>query len=283
MLRAAAACEDGATRPCRSGAMDIFTRVVSPALDGRRVVGAACGRYHTAAITSDGGVYTFGLNDRGQLGRRGTMGRASTNKCICDSAGECGCGVNGATVEVPVGASCFGGGACRSGVAAEVLSGALSEVSNARAIAVAAGRYSTAVVLQSGEVVTWGLNLCGAERGVTASSLLNDPAIAAEPRLVRLPGKNDADDEGGSGDGGGGGGDKAEVVALGYVHMAVLTASGAVYTCDTGFDGYASGLGQGHAPNRDKQLGGACVQAELGVLTDEWKGVRFQLVYHLRR
>jgi hypothetical protein len=46
-------------------AMDIFTRVESPGLDGRRVVGAACGRYHTAAITSDGGVYTFGLNDRG--------------------------------------------------------------------------------------------------------------------------------------------------------------------------------------------------------------------------
>jgi regulator of chromosome condensation len=99
------------------------------------------------------------------------------------------------------------------------------------AVAVAAGRYSTAVVLQSGDVVTWGLNLCGAGRGVTTAALLANPAIAGAPRLVRLTHE------------GGGftqGGDKAMVVTLGYVHMAVLTATGALYTCDTGFDGYAS-------------------------------------------
>ena len=35
-------------------------------------------------------------------------------------AGDCGCGGHGAVVEVPVGAKCFGGAACRSGVATEV-------------------------------------------------------------------------------------------------------------------------------------------------------------------
>lgn len=231
----------------------------SPSLSRRRVVGAACGRYHTAVITSDGGVYTFGLNDRGQLGRAGSMGMASTDKCVCDSAGECGCGVNGAEIRTPVGAPCYGGGACRSGVAAAVQSGVLSSTSSQRAsvsrggagagagafagafaVAVAAGRYSTAVVLHSGDVVTWGLNLCGASEGVTAASLLEDPETAAEPRLVRLTRTRKRSDEGGEGDGFARMGDKAKVIAIGYVHMAILTASGVLFTCDTGFDGYAS-------------------------------------------
>jgi alpha-tubulin suppressor-like RCC1 family protein len=53
--------------------------------------GGAC-RYHTAGMTADGAVFTFGLNDHGQLGRPGVMGATGSNKCICDSAGDCSCG-----------------------------------------------------------------------------------------------------------------------------------------------------------------------------------------------
>ena len=41
--------------------------------------------------------------------------------------------------------------------------------------------------------------------------------------------------------------------------MAILTESGKLYTCGTGFDGYASGLGQGH---EDRHLGRVVQSAE---------------------
>ena len=59
------------------------------------------------------------------------------------------------------------------------------------------------------------------------SKLLHDPNFAASPRNIRLdpPPKE---------------GVKILDVALGYVHLVVLTSDGSVYTCATGFDGYAS-------------------------------------------
>ena len=152
------------------------------------------------------------------------------------------------------GDACVGGAACRDGVARAV---DLSEFGTT-AVAVAAGRYATAAVLASGEVVTWGLNLCGLRRGeaddaknsssdgapppITRESLLRDPRAAATPRLVR----GLANESGGS---------KPVVVVFGYAHMAILTDDGELYTCDTGFDGYAGGLGSKYTPNGDKRLG----------------------------
>ena len=250
----------------RGGRGDAFGRVAMPS-DDVKIVSCATGRYHTVALAADGTVLTFGLNDRGQLGRAGTYGVADGDACVCDSGGGCACGgeaegiEGGAQIEdggnartrrYEEGDACVGGAACRDGVARAV---DLSEF-GAAAVAVAAGRYATAAVLASGEVVTWGLNLCGAgAEGANASdasdgapppitreSLLRDPRAAATPRLVRGLGES-------------GGGPKPVVVVFGYAHMAILTDDGELYTCDTGFDGYAGGLGSKYVPNGDKRLG----------------------------
>jgi hypothetical protein len=55
---------------------------------------------------------------------------------------------------------------------------------------------------------------------------------------------------------------KAVAVTFGYVQMAVLTDDGELYTCDTGFDGYASGLGNAYKPNGEKALGRVVSDAE---------------------
>ncbi|GLE10036.1 hypothetical protein PINS_up022010 [Pythium insidiosum] len=44
------------------------TRVASPLSDNLQVVSLACGYYHTAVVTADGTVWTFGRNEYGQLG-----------------------------------------------------------------------------------------------------------------------------------------------------------------------------------------------------------------------
>jgi len=212
-----------------------------------KVTATACGRYHTVVLTSTGEVLTFGLNDRGQLGRSGIRGSTSRS-CGCDSGGNCNCS-NDSTTNSELGSACIGGSACRSGIAAKVLfdrkllsldnkcvKKAECQVSM-RVVAVAAGRYSSAAVFEDGSLLVWGLNACGnapellKENEVThfsniQSKLLNDPYFAASPRRIRLePPPKD--------------GVKIVDVALGYVHLVALTSDGSVYTCATGFDGYA--------------------------------------------
>ena len=229
-------------------------------------VQVSCGRYHTAAVTARGGVQTFGLNDRGQLGRAGVAGESTSGACLCDSGGDCACAKHSASAEAAEpGAPCHGGAACRHGIAREV-DLTLAGVDDPRAVMVAAGRYAVAAALASGEVVTWGLNACGGDGGLDASpispvSLLSDPALAATPRLVRHAATNDFRD------------DKAVAVVFGYTQMLVLVASGALYSCDTGFDGYAAGLGgaegaDAYVPNREKQLGRPVASREAALAPD---------------
>ena len=228
----------------RGGAMDAFGRVPIP--KDEPIVQCAAGRYHSCALTKSGKIVTFGLNDRGQLGRHGTYGVTDGDGCVCDSGGSCACdavdGGGEGRVEYTAGDECVGGAACRSGSANFV------DVSSfgSTATAVAAGRYASAAVLADGQVVTWGLNLCGSGGGgnMTRESLLRDPTSAAKPRLVT---GIDA---------------KAVAVTFGYVQMAVLTDDGELYTCDTGFDGYASGLGNAYKPNGEKALGRVASDAE---------------------
>ena len=243
------------------------------ARDPGAFVQVSCGRYHTAAVTARGGVQTFGLNDRGQLGRAGVAGESTSGACLCDSGGDCACAKHSPSAEAAEpGAPCHGGAACRHGIAREV-DLTLAGVDDPRAVMVAAGRYAVAAALASGEVVTWGLNACGGDGGLDASpvggdaspitpaSLLSDPALAATPRLVRHAATNDFRD------------DKAVAVVFGYTQMLVLVASGALYSCDTGFDGYAAGLGgaegaDAYVPNREKQLGRPVASREAALAPD---------------
>ena len=100
---------------------------------------------------------------------------------------------------------------------------------------VAAGRYSTYAITASGALFSFGLDACsngGVVPPVTDAHL---------PRRVAL---------------------QSAVVAIsvGYVHWAALTSDGAVFTCDTGDDGYAGTLANKRAPNADGELG-----RELGI------------------
>ena len=258
----------------RGGSTNVFELVPTPADVFATQV--ACGRYHTAAVTANGGVLTFGLNDRGQLGRAGVFGDPDLKKaCGCDSAGNCACAGEGeedvTKKSYEKNEPCRGGWACRDGVARFADLG-LDPVSREPRAAsfVAAGRYSTVVVTKSGDVLIWGLNACGGAfddaiektddaPGPSVASfldrLVNDAAFASTPRFLSRDVFFD--------------GSAVEIAAVGYVHVAFLTSDGRVFTCDTGFDGYAGGLGNPYTPNEDGRLGRALFLSVAANSTDE--------------
>jgi len=52
------------------------------------VVQVATGRYHSLALTAEGSVYSWGLNDWGQLGRKGQV---CVCVCVCVCVRVCAC------------------------------------------------------------------------------------------------------------------------------------------------------------------------------------------------
>jgi hypothetical protein len=112
---------------------DIQRSVAAPLAATEQMVAADAGRYHSASISTSGRVYTWGLNDYGQLGR---------------------------DARDITGAPCTSGAECHS---AQIMpaAGADGQFISEKAIAIAAGRYHTVVAMQSGLVYTAGLNFCG--------------------------------------------------------------------------------------------------------------------------
>ena len=198
----------------RQGALGALGRVEG-ALEKESVMSVACGRYHTTCATASGRVYSFGLNDVGQLGTSGVMGKAPDAKKRCDSGGNCDSLERDAKALAGEGESCFGGAACRSGTPSLVK----FPEGTGRIKSVAAGRYTSAAVTTDGRVFVWGLNACGGAKG-GRQSLLDDARAASTPRPID-------------------GVREVEFLDIGYTSMIFLTKTGEVFTCDTGFDGYA--------------------------------------------
>ncbi|KAG1668129.1 hypothetical protein FOA52_003916 [Chlamydomonas sp. UWO 241] len=124
---------------------------VVPELAGKFVVQVITGRYHTLAITDAGEVYSWGLNDWGQLGR---LAGSSTppNQAPCTAGPSCHCGIP-ERVTALEGIKIVGG---------------------------SAGRYNNIVFDDKGTAYVWGLDGCGGSPGGTVP----DKMDAWQPRKV---------------------------------------------------------------------------------------------------
>jgi len=176
----------------------------------------ASGRYHAlAAGARTGAVYTWGLNDHGQLGREGWGGRAAVRRCDR-------------------------GQRCRDGMPRTAP--ALSAPRLPAAVSVAAGRYFSVAVTADGRAYAWGRCACGRPDAATlAASPADGKSLdTAVPYAM-----------------GGGGLERERVVgvAAGYAHLLLLTSTGAVFSCETGDDGYGGRLAPAPRPNAFGQLG----------------------------
>ena len=195
--------------------------IVDGELAAEGALDVASGRYHAIAVgLRTRAVYTWGLNDHGQLGRRAWAGRAADRPCVSGSR-------------------------CRDGVPRT--GPALSAPRLPAPVAVAAGRYFSAAVSVDGRVFAWGRCRCGRATadgggpgGGGGDDGMADGVAAAVPYALS------------------GGGLEAEHVvqlAAGYAHLLLLTRSGALYSCETGDDGYGGRLTKAEPLNAYGQLG----------------------------
>ncbi|XRB15098.1 hypothetical protein RI054_09g49380 [Pseudoscourfieldia marina] len=184
------------------------------ALGRAPAVGVAAGRYHSAAVDAHGKVYTWGLNDHGQLGRAGV---SDTPEGATPRDGF----KFGETITTVHGRSggdgirCVVGFGCRSGNPAPV---ELPE--DFRAIGISAARYSAVAWDVAGVAYVWGQDGC--------AGAVSDESQAHIPRKLPLPPTE-------SGDG-------YAKIDSGYSHWVALTQNGAIVACHTGYDGYGSKL-----------------------------------------
>ncbi|GIL90772.1 hypothetical protein Vretimale_16845 [Volvox reticuliferus] len=119
-------------------------------LRGKFVVQVVTGRYHTMAVTADGELYSWGLNDWGQLGRQAVGAASESDPSPCTAGASCHSGI-------PVLVSMPGG---------------------VRVVGAAAGRYVSMAVDESGRLYTWGHDGC------SNGGKLPERNEAYKPRLV---------------------------------------------------------------------------------------------------
>lgn len=216
--------------------------VLAGELTSEGAVSIASGRYHALAVGRHSrAVYSWGLNDHGQLGRAAWAGRSASRPCNQGSR-------------------------CRDGLPLPVVdvtspspSGWVGVRASSRmpaAATVAAGRYFSVAVAIDGTAFAWGR--CGCGRLTAAAALPPLPGRSGE--VVR--GQTAAAD----GDwlaalrpyamrGGGLEHEHVVAAAVGYAHLMLLTREGSLFTCASGDDGYGGRLQRAPPPNMFGELG----------------------------
>ncbi|GLC68263.1 hypothetical protein PLESTF_000668100 [Pleodorina starrii] len=215
-------------------------------LRGKFVVQVVTGRYHTLALTDQGELYSWGLNDWGQLGRGAAGAQSEADPSPCTAGASCHSGTPG-LVSLPGGARVVGASAGRYVSMAVDESGRLyswghdgcsnggklperdqaykprrvgGELEGKRVVAFDAGYVFWLAATAEGEVYT-----CNSQDDGYAGTLSNkrQPNNAGELGREgdpRVPGRV----------GGALAGKKVEVVAAGREHAVVATSTGEVYT-----------------------------------------------------
>lgn len=155
-----------------------------------------CGGHHTAALTENGVVYTFGFDDDGRLGH-GTVGHQFHPRVVDALVGEeiaqvaCGCWHSAA---LSTSGAVFTFGSCKSG---QLGGGQKSSVSSPRVVlqgkgggivSIACGTAHTAALSASGELYTWGKHADG-RLGYVNTAEEDQPiprrVVALDGKLVR--------------------------------------------------------------------------------------------------
>ena len=140
---------------------------------GQFVVQVSVGRYHTIAVTVDGSVYTWGLNDWGQLGRAAVGASSAEDPTECFSGGSCHDGAPKKVGQLEgEGAGGEAGGAL--GTAGRALRPPFHRkprsnmqsappsptCSGTHIVGVTSGRYNTMVLDDAGQLYVWGYDGC---------------------------------------------------------------------------------------------------------------------------
>ena len=153
-------------------------------LDSVQIVDVAAGRYHSAALSSTGTLYTWGLNDFGQLGRPGINDCSSGNQCF-----------DGKPTPIP----------STTPPSSSSSTSSSSDYLNIKTVS--AGRYHTAGITTAGSLHFWGLSACDTSLAVAQDTVFTS-------------------------------------VQSGYTHVLALDSDGNVWSCGTGYDGYANALSE---------------------------------------
>jgi len=221
---------------------------IAQSLAGQVIVQVTCGSYHTAAVASNGDLYTWGGGMYGKLGHGNESGHSTPRRVeglVGLTVSQIACGSRHTAVITSTGAL-YTWGDKENGVAGhgdteghQYTPKLLERLAGKRVVQLSACGFHTGCLTDTSEVYTWGEGKFGrlghgAERNCYS------------PRLVEvLLGK------------------KPRQVACGGFHTAVITEEGKMYTFGGGEHGQ---LGHGDKVNKTKPT---VVQALEGILVSQ--------------